>query len=71
MYRVKVRFLPTNDGKEGRSHEEGVQNTHNASDGYLGISLGYKTDNNVEDGRDACDDDGESASEFEDKLEST
>lgn len=31
---------PTNDGKEGRSHEECIQNTHNASNGYLGIRLG-------------------------------
>lgn len=64
-------WLHTDDGKERCSHEERVQNTHNASDGYLDVRLSYETDDDVEDGRNACDDDRECSSESEDKLEST
>lgn len=63
--------LPTNDGKKGRSHEECVQNAHNGGNGDLVIGLGYETDDDVEHGRNTCDDDGSCAGDFEDELEST
>lgn len=61
----------TNDGKKGRSHEECVKNTHDGSNSYLGVRFSYETDDDVENRRNACDDDGKGASHLKDKLKSS
>lgn len=70
-HKVTKTLIPTDDREEGRGHEESVQNTHDGRDGYLGVTLGYKADDDVEDGRNARDDDGNCAFDFKDELEST
>lgn len=65
------KSVPTNDGEEWSGHKKRIQNTHDGSDGYLGICFSCKADDDVEDGWDAWDDDGNRAIHFEDELKSS